>query len=95
MVNSHSDRPPVDHHRLMLQATGIVRFANTFLDAYKENKNFVFVAIFIDDTGLASRYFLYQGKSSDEVGMHSLYIIKIIVLNCRRSIAGNESSSSA
>ncbi|KAF8480135.1 hypothetical protein DFH94DRAFT_692479 [Russula ochroleuca] len=45
----------------------IVRFANTFLDTYKKERNFVFVAIFIGDIGLADRYVLYQNEGSQEV----------------------------
>ena len=82
-VNSYSpDRPPVDHHCVVLQGACIVRFANTFLDAYKKKKKFIFVAIFINDTGEVMRYLLYQKKSflqeaSQEVRSHALYIIKI------------------
>ena len=72
-VNPYSpDRLPVDHHRVILQGACIVRFANTFLDAYKE-RNFVFVAIFIGDTGLVDRYVLYQKEGSQEVRTHTLY----------------------
>jgi hypothetical protein len=57
----------------MLQGASIVRFANTFLDVYKEEKNFVFVAIFISDTGVADRYFLYQTEGpSRTVRTHAL-----------------------
>ena len=80
VVNSYSlDRPAVDHHRLMLQGASIVRFANTFLDAYKEKRNFVFVAIFIGDLGLADRYFMFQKTGSEKVHSRALlsYVIKI------------------
>ncbi|KAH9168836.1 hypothetical protein EDB89DRAFT_1559152 [Lactarius sanguifluus] len=67
-VDSNSpDRPAVDHHRLMLQGASVVRFANTTLDTYKIDKNFVFVAIYISGDGQAHRYVLYQKKGSDEV----------------------------
>ena len=73
-VNSNSpDRPAVDHHRVILLGASIVRFANTFLDAYKKERNFVFVAIFIGDTGLVDRYVLYQKEGSQEVRTHTLY----------------------
>ena len=63
----------------MLQGACIVRFANTFLDVYKEEKNFVFVAIFISDTGLTDRYFLYQKEGlSRQVRMHAPYIVNIL-----------------
>ena len=75
-VNSYlPDRPPVGHHRIILQGASTVRFANKFLDAYKKERNFIFVAIFIGDTGLVDRYLLYQREGS-EVRTHALYIIK-------------------
>jgi hypothetical protein len=43
----------VDLIRMMLQGASVVRFANTKLDAYKKKKNFVFVAIYIDSSGLS------------------------------------------
>ena len=63
----------------MLQGASIVRFANTFLDAYKEKRNFVFVAIFIGDLGLADRYFMFQKTGSEKVHSRALlsYVIKI------------------
>ncbi|KAH8976881.1 hypothetical protein EDB86DRAFT_2864191, partial [Lactarius hatsudake] len=64
--SSSSERPAVDHHRLMLQGASVVRFANT-LDTYKNEKNFVFVAIFISGARQADRYVLYQKKDSDNV----------------------------
>lgn len=80
VVNSHPpDKPATERHRLMLQGACIVRFANTFLDVYKEEKNFVFVAIFISDTGLTDRYFLYQKEVlSRQVRMHAPYIVNIL-----------------
>ncbi|KAH9168845.1 kinase-like domain-containing protein [Lactarius sanguifluus] len=58
----------VDHHRMMIQGASVVRFANTTLDTYKNEKNFVFVAIYISGSGQADRYLLYQRKDSgDEV----------------------------
>ncbi|KAH9995504.1 kinase-like domain-containing protein [Russula vinacea] len=67
-VNSHSpDRPPVDHHRVILQGASVVRFANTFLDAYKKERNFIYVAIFISDIGQVDRYLLYQKEGSRRV----------------------------
>ena len=61
----------------MLQGASIVRFANSFLDAYKEKKNFVFVAVFIGDTGVADRYFMFQKENSEKVPTRDLYLIKI------------------
>ncbi|KAH8998393.1 hypothetical protein EDB92DRAFT_1941237 [Lactarius akahatsu] len=57
----------VDHHRMMIQGASVVRFANTTLDTYKNEKNFVFVAIYISGNGQADRYLLYQKKGSNQV----------------------------
>ena len=79
-INSVSPgRPALDYHRLMLQGASIVRFANSFLDAYREKKNFIFVAIFISDIGVADRYFMFQKGSSEKVRTHALYLIIICV----------------
>jgi hypothetical protein len=66
-------RNAMDYHFLMLQGASIVRFANTYLEAYKEEKDFIFVAIFISDVGQADRYLIYQTKSSDTVCTPFLY----------------------
>ncbi len=77
-VNSNPpDKPAVDFSRLILQGASVVRFANT-LDAYKNEKNFVFVAVFVDDTGLTDRYVLFQRVGSRKVRAHSLYIFKVL-----------------
>jgi hypothetical protein len=57
--------PRVDFSRLILQGASVVRFANTKLDAYKKEKNFIFVAIFINNNGLVQRYLLYQDEEKD------------------------------
>ena len=73
-VNSN---PPggeaVDHHRLIIQGASVVRFANSFLDAYKAEKDFIFVAIFFTGTAEAVRYLLYQKKESVKVCTRVLY----------------------
>jgi hypothetical protein len=72
-VNSTaSDRPPKDQHRLMIQGASIVKLANTSLGAYKEKKSFIFVAIYIHNTGLTDRYLLYQKRESDTVSTRSV-----------------------
>lgn len=78
-VNSYApDTTAVDHLRLVLQGAGIVRFANNSLDAYKEKKDFVYVAIFIGRTGEVCRYFLFQtregGSKVGTPGPCSLYL---------------------
>lgn len=76
-VNSqHQRKPPVDFFCLMLQGASTVRFANTKLDPYKEQKNFVFVAIYIGFMGEVEHYLLYQDVKKDphKVCTHVLYI---------------------
>ena len=78
-VNSQQrSKPPVDFFRSMLQGASIVRFANTKLDPYNEQKNFVFVAIYIGFTGEVERYLLYQDVKKDphKVRTHVRYIVK-------------------
>ncbi|KAH9177384.1 kinase-like domain-containing protein [Lactarius sanguifluus] len=57
----------VDLHRMIIRGASVVRFANTTLDTYKTEKNFVFVAIYISGDGQAHRYVLYQKKVSNDV----------------------------
>jgi hypothetical protein len=73
----------VDLIRMMLQGASVVRFANSKLDAYKEKKNFVFVAIYIDSSRKADRYLLYQDENAkihphhpDNVRTHVRYLLK-------------------
>ncbi|KAF8274660.1 hypothetical protein EI94DRAFT_473523 [Lactarius quietus] len=49
----------------MLQGASVVRFANTMLEPYKKEKNFVFVAIFINSNGVVECYLLYQNVKKD------------------------------
>ena len=73
-VNSQGRNSPVavDSIRLMLQGASVVRFANTKLDAYKEKKGFVFMAIYIDSSGKADRYLLYQDEKIDPHHPHKV-----------------------
>lgn len=72
-VNSYPPgRPATDKYCLKLQGASLIRFANKYLEAYKEKRDFVFIAIYIDDVGQAVRYILYQTKSSDKVSTHIL-----------------------
>ena len=50
---------------MLLQATSIIKFANTFLDKYKSNKNFILIAIYISNDGKAERYIMYQDMTVD------------------------------
>jgi len=52
---------------MLLEGAAIVRFANTFLDAFKAKKDFILVSVFVWDDGMASRYFLFQQQHDDAV----------------------------
>jgi len=59
-VNSTSENTwPTDLIRMLTMGAFIVRFANRFLKAFQE-QNFVLCAIFIWDSGSATRYSLFQ-----------------------------------
>ena len=74
------NEPQLNLIRLMLQGASIVRFANTNLDAYKENRDFVFVAIYIDNKGKAERYLLHQeGTTEDRVRTHVEYTLNLML----------------
>lgn len=47
------------------------------LDAFKQEKTFVFVAIYINSRGLVERYLLYQNKKVDphKVRTHIMFYI--------------------
>ncbi|KAN0127875.1 hypothetical protein V8E53_014322 [Lactarius tabidus] len=67
-VNSHSPgRPPADRYRMVIQGASVVRYANTYLDAYKDERNFIFMIIFIDGTGEVNRDLLYRTETSNTV----------------------------
>jgi len=51
---------------MLLTGAAIVRFANTFLDAFKA-KDFVLITIFIWDDGKATRYALFQEQNDRTV----------------------------
>jgi hypothetical protein len=78
VVDSHPEERrdyATDYIHLMIQGASIVRFANTMLDAYRKEKNFVFVAIFIRSTALVERHLLYQDEKRDTqyVRTHVIY----------------------
>ncbi len=65
-VNStQSGQARHDQHQMLLQATSIIKFANTFLDRYKSNNDFILMAIYISIEGEAERYIMYQDKIID------------------------------
>jgi len=45
---------------MLLSGAFVVRFSNEFLEQFRTEKQFVLVAIFIQQTGEATRYLLYQ-----------------------------------
>ncbi|KAJ2922906.1 hypothetical protein H1R20_g14164, partial [Candolleomyces eurysporus] len=50
--------------RMLLQGGSVVRFANEHLDAFRKEKNFILVAIFVYSDGTAERFILYQDKTN-------------------------------
>jgi len=59
---------PDDLIRMFATGAFIVRFANTFVSPFSQEKNFVLCAIFIWETGIATRYTLFQQQNpNDEV----------------------------
>ena len=73
-INSTPSREwPPDLIRMLLMGAAVVRFANNFLEAFKEQKNFVLCAAFIYDEGTATRYTLFQ-KQNDQAVRCVLYI---------------------
>lgn len=56
-----------DRIRMLLQGASVVRFANAQLEAYKKERNFLLVAIYIDGTGMAERSILFQKKDGNGV----------------------------
>lgn len=84
-INSTSPgRLEHDRYRLILQGGSVVRYANTHLNAFKEEKIFIFMIIYIGDIGEAERDLLYQTTSDDAVSTNFMY--DIIKLNPRRYI---------
>jgi hypothetical protein len=76
-VNSKPKKEwPEDLIRMLLQGAAIVRFANKFLDKFTENENFVLIAIYIWDSGEATRYSLFQKSNSSGVRW-TLYITEL------------------
>jgi hypothetical protein len=51
---------PGEHIRLLLQGAAAVRFANNFVDRYKDSKTFVLVTIYFTRDAKAHRHIMYQ-----------------------------------
>src|SRR5712672_804192 len=64
---------PTDLIRLLLEGATIVRFANTFLEAFRHARNFILCAVFIWDNGSAIRYTLFQDQDDPTVCYVFLY----------------------
>jgi hypothetical protein len=45
---------------MLLSGASVVRFANEYLERFRTKKQFVLVAMFIQQNGEATRYLLYQ-----------------------------------
>ena len=54
-----------DLYHMLIQGACIVRFANSFIDAYSGDK-FILVAVFIRDNGRADRYLLFQSQPQSQ-----------------------------
>jgi hypothetical protein len=67
-VNSEpSEKWPYDPIQMLLTGAAVVRFANTFLDTFKKEKNFVFFAIYVQDNGRATCYTIFQEPKNPAV----------------------------
>jgi hypothetical protein len=67
-INSTSIKhQPPDLIRMLLSGAAVVPFANNFLKAFKEQKNFVLCAVFIYDDGGATRFILFQQQDNPAV----------------------------
>jgi hypothetical protein len=51
---------------MLLSGAFVVRFSNEYLEEFRTDKQFVLVAIFVQQTGEAIRYLLYQLKNDRE-----------------------------
>ena len=67
---------PEDLIRMLLAGASTVRFANAFLDTFKEEKDFVLFAIYVWDNGRVTRFTLFQEQGKSEV-CWTLYITKL------------------
>ena len=83
-VNSYlPDGPLAHHYRLILQGASIVRVTNVPFNAYKEKKNFGFVAVIINDIRIADRY---SGLLYRKVGRKARTFMHIINILCRFAV---------
>lgn len=67
-ANSTPSGPPRDHYRVLLQGASIVRFANSFINAYSTDNSFILVAVFVEASGRVDRYLMFQFDDGDDDG---------------------------
>ncbi|RXW22114.1 hypothetical protein EST38_g3738 [Candolleomyces aberdarensis] len=67
MAEVQSVASGVDRNCMLLQAAWFVRFANNHFKKYMEKKNFFMVAAYIDETGYAERYIVFQENDPNQV----------------------------
>ncbi|KAF4568189.1 hypothetical protein EYR40_010410 [Pleurotus pulmonarius] len=64
---SSTDPWPHELVRMLLCGASVVRFANGFIDPFKQQKNFVLAAIYIGQTGIVQWHTLYQNSNQTKV----------------------------
>ena len=57
----------MDLVRMLATGAFIVRFANQFLGAFRQEKNFVLCTMFLWDNGYAARFTLFQQQNDEAV----------------------------
>ena len=72
---------PVDKVRLILEGAAIVRFANTFVDTFKQKRDFVLIAVYIGRNGYAEAFTLFQ-KPNDQKEYGGAMTGDVCVLYC-------------
>ena len=65
-VGSASGNSDIDLIQMLTMGAFIVRFANRFLSAFCQEKNFVLCAFYIWDNGTATRYILFQQQTKND-----------------------------
>ncbi|KAI9507803.1 hypothetical protein F5148DRAFT_1201769, partial [Russula earlei] len=61
------DSEAIDRTRLLVEGAAVVRLANKFLDAFKNEESFVLIAIYIWPNAIASQYFMFQNQKDYHV----------------------------
>ena len=73
---------PVDLHCMLIQGACIVWFANSFINTYRKEKNFILVAAFIRSDWCVEHYLMFQTESLSSISanmvcVHALHIVHI------------------